>query len=142
MKRDPLEMGILASNAPALPKTSWPPNPAHSARFSISLISGLLLNLARKTFVLDSAAAISSGNSGPETCGMRRVQTQEWPETPCTALGVRVCGYPSPSTRDVGRSRIETPRGVSHSTHHSKLSQGFQGLLQIVSSAKTTVTLI
>ena len=42
-------------------------------------------------------------------------------------------------TRDVGRSRIETPRGVSHSTHQSKLSQGFQGLLQIVSSAKTTV---
>ena len=27
MKRDPLEMGILASNAPALPKTSNVPGP-------------------------------------------------------------------------------------------------------------------
>ena len=54
----------------------WPPNPAHSAQFSISLISVLRLNLAREIFVLDSDAAISSGNSGPETCGMRRVQTQ------------------------------------------------------------------
>ena len=54
----------------------WPPNPAHSAHFSISLISVLRLNLAREILVLDSDAAISSGNSGPETCGMRRVQTQ------------------------------------------------------------------
>ena len=48
----------------------------HSARFSISLISVLRLHLAREILVLDSDAAISSGNAGPETCGMRRVQTQ------------------------------------------------------------------
>ena len=50
--------------------------PDHAARCSISLISSLRLNLARESFVLDSDAAIFSGHSGPETCGMRRVQTQ------------------------------------------------------------------
>ena len=78
-----------------------------------------------------------------QQCTVRVLQTRKNPAMcqPKPNVQYYIQDPPSPSTRDVGRSRIETPRGVSHSTHHSKLSQGFQGLLQIVSSAKTTMTL-
>ena len=58
--------------------------------------------------MLDSGAAISSRNSGPETCGMRRVQTQIlWYSNPHTT------GLNSDSACSRARARAG-PRGVAN----------------------------